>query len=397
MAYTIEHLPKERWQGYILPMRYTSDSYYDVRVDRTADGFAASFRKTPARPPIEHTPEEYDFPDRLYAEYYEGAFAWGIVRDKELLAAIETCPETWSNRLRVTELWVAEELRGQGIGRALLNLAKEQAGRERRRAVILETQSCNANAIGFYLHEGLTLTGFDACCYRNDDLDRKEVRLELGWFRNKPERLSPDKITVREERPEEWFETEAMTRRAFWNRYRPGCDEHFLVHKLRSSPAYRPELSRVAVVEGRIVGCILYSESQIRDGAAVHPALTFGPLCVDPAWQGRGIGERLLGETLPLAAGAGYPGVVIYGEPDYYPRLGFRPCGRFGITTPEGETSDAFMAIELVPGGLADVHGTFYEAAVFHDLPPEAAAAYDRRFPPLEKQRFPGQWAEKKS
>lgn len=55
------------------------------------------------------------------------------------------------------------------------------------------------------------------------------------------------------------------------------------------------------------------------------------------------------------------------------------------------------MAIELVPGGLADVHGTFYEAAVFHDLPPEAAAAYDRRFPPLEKQRFPGQWAEKKS
>ena len=179
MAYTIEHLPKERWQGYILPMRYTSDSYYDVRVDRTADGFAASFRKTPARPPIEHTPEEYDFPDRLYAEYYEGAFAWGIVQDKELLAAIETCPETWSNRLRVTELWVAEELRGQGIGRALLNLAKEQAGRERRRAVILETQSCNANAIGFYLHEGLTLTGFDACCYRNDDLDRKEVRLEL--------------------------------------------------------------------------------------------------------------------------------------------------------------------------------------------------------------------------
>ena len=197
----------------------------------------------------------------------------------------------------------------------------------------------------------MTLTGFDACCYRNDDLDRKEVRLELGWFRNKPERLSPDKITVREERPEEWFETEAMTRRAFWNRYRPGCDEHFLVHKLRSSPAYRPELSRVAVVDGRIVGCILYSESQIRDGAAVHPVLTFGPLCVDPTWQGRGIGERLLGETLPLAAGAGYPGVVIYGEPDYYPRLGFRPCGRFGITTPEGETSDAFMAIELVPGG----------------------------------------------
>lgn len=392
MAYLIEHLPKERWQGHILPIRYTSDSYYDVRVDRTADGFTASFGKTPARPPIQHTPEEYDFPDRLYAEHFEGAFAWGIVRDKELLAAIETCPETWSNRLRVTELWVSEELRGQGIGRALLGLAKEQAERERRRAVILETQSCNANAIGFYLHEGFTLIGFDACCYRNDDLARKEVRLELGWFRHKPEKLSPGEITIRAERPEEWFETEGMIRRAFWNKYRPGCDEHFLVHKLRSSPDYRPEFSRVATVDGRIVGCILYSESQVRDGDAVHTVLTFGPLCVDPAWQGRGIGERLLRDTLSLAAKAGYPGVVIYGEPDYYPRLGFQPCRRFGITTPKGETFDAFMAIELVPGGLADVRGKFYEAPVFHDLPPAEAAAYDRRFPPLEKRRFPGQW-----
>ena len=63
-----------------------------------------------------------------------------------------------------------------------MNVAKEQARREWRRAVILETQSCNANAIGFYLHEGFTLIGFDACCYANNDIERGEVRIEMGWF-----------------------------------------------------------------------------------------------------------------------------------------------------------------------------------------------------------------------
>ena len=98
------------------------------------------------------------------------------------MAAIETAPEEWSNRLRITELWVDQCLRGQGIGHSFMELAKERARQEKRRAVILETQSCNVNAIGFYLHEGFTLIGFDSCCYRNNDLERKEVRVELGWF-----------------------------------------------------------------------------------------------------------------------------------------------------------------------------------------------------------------------
>ena len=70
----------------------------------------------------------------------------------------------------------------QGFGKQLMNLAKETARKEGNRVLMLETQSCNVNAIGFYLHEGFTLIGFDACCYSNQDLERKEVRLELGWF-----------------------------------------------------------------------------------------------------------------------------------------------------------------------------------------------------------------------
>lgn len=100
----------------------------------------------------------------------------------QLKAAIEICPEDWSNRLRVTELWVDPSLQKQGIGHALMQIAKQQALLQKRRAIILETQSCNANAIGFYLHEGFELIGLDRICYTNHDLQRREVRLEFGWI-----------------------------------------------------------------------------------------------------------------------------------------------------------------------------------------------------------------------
>ena len=98
------------------------------------------------------------------------------------MAAIETNPELWSNRRRITELWVAKEYQNQGIGYALMEVAKDQARRERRRAIILETQSCNVNALGFYLHERSTLIGMGTCCYANNGLQREEVRFKFGWF-----------------------------------------------------------------------------------------------------------------------------------------------------------------------------------------------------------------------
>ena len=103
----------------------------------------------------------------------------------ELPACVEVCPEEWSNRLIVTELWVAEDLRGQGVGGRLMDLAKDIAKKQNRRAIILETQSCNTSAIGFYLHEGFELIGFDTCCYTNADIERHEVRLDLGYFLNR--------------------------------------------------------------------------------------------------------------------------------------------------------------------------------------------------------------------
>ena len=175
-------LPKEQWKGTPIPLSYTTREYYDVDITEHDDGFRVDMVRKPMEAPVTHNPEDYDFPDSLYQPHWEGAQAWGVVEDGKLLACIETCPEEWSNRLMVTELWVCEALRRQGVGHRLMAIAKEQATCENRRAIILETQSCNVDAIAFYRHEGFELIGFDSCCYTNRDIERREVRFDMGFF-----------------------------------------------------------------------------------------------------------------------------------------------------------------------------------------------------------------------
>ena len=167
-----------------IPIVTRSDSYYDLEMSPFGkDGCTFALVRKTAEKEIVHTPEEYDFPDSLYQEHWEKAEAYGVLGlDGTLLACIEVCPEEWSNRLMVTELWVSENLRSQGVGKKLMDKAKDIALHKNRRAIILETQTCNTNAIGFYLHEGFELIGFDTCCYTNNDIGRREVRLDLGYF-----------------------------------------------------------------------------------------------------------------------------------------------------------------------------------------------------------------------
>ncbi len=394
--YNIIPLPKSEWEGTIIPMRYTTNEYYDVIIENKENGeCSVQLSRCHFTNPVSHYPEEYDFPDKLYQAHWEKAYAWGVVEEKdgrrELRACIETCPEDWSNRLIVTELWVHEDLRRQGIGHALMAIAKEQATLEHRRAIILETQSCNVGAISFYRSEGFELIGFDSCCYSNRDLERKEVRINMGYFTRK-KKLSREDIVIRKETEDEYHKTEEVVLRAFWNKHHQGCDEHLLVHKLRNSDVYLPELSRVAVVDGEIVGVICYAKVMLKNGEETKEILTFGPLCVTPEWQGCGVGGVLLEETLILAKNAGYEGVVIFGEPDYYPLHGFKTCDNFGITTIDGKNFKAFMGIELVESGLSGFGGKFIEASVFEDLPGAENEEFTKLFNAPAKQKFPCQW-----
>lgn len=392
MEYEIIHLPKDKWKGTIIPIGYTTDKYYDVIVNKKDKGFNIDIEKKDFAEAVTHTPEEYDFPDKLYEDHWENAYAWGVLVNDELVAALETDQELWSNRLRITELWVAEEYQKKGIGHALIDIAKEQARRERRRAIILETQSCNVNAVDFYQHEGFTLIGMDTCCYKNNDLQRKEVRLEFGWFPEEKKKLNREEIEIRMETEDDFYDVELMTQHAFWNKHHLGCDEHYLVHKIRQHNDYLPELSRIAVKDGKVIGCIMYSKSKVINGEDTHEIITFGPLCVETKWQGCGVGELLLKETMELARNKGYKGIVIFGEPDYYPLMGFKTCDNFNITTADGKNFDAFMGIELTEGSMKDIKGKFYYSEVFENLQSEEVEEYNKKFPKLEKLRFPGQW-----
>jgi len=182
----IQELRKENWKGTLLPVSYSSDYYYDISIEKTDDGFRIPIRKKRFASAFSHLPEDGDYPDRLYEDWWEKARAFGIIEDGNLLAAIELCPEEWSNRLLITELFVGEEIRGQGYGKKLIDLAKAITVQKKYRVLMLETQSSNVNAVDFYLHEGFTLIGFDSCCYTNRDIERKEVRFNMGWFPDQP-------------------------------------------------------------------------------------------------------------------------------------------------------------------------------------------------------------------
>jgi Acetyltransferases len=175
-------LEREEWQGYVLPFHYISHNYYDVEIVRANDNFQVSFIKKPFASPFEYKPDK-DY-DKLFQTHWEDVKAWGVVEGERLIAAVETAVEQWSNRLRVTELWIDDAYRRQGIGTALMGIAMKRARDEKRRAIMLETQSRNEAALAFYLAYGFTLIGFNACEYQNNDLQRNEVRMEMGILLN---------------------------------------------------------------------------------------------------------------------------------------------------------------------------------------------------------------------
>ncbi|MDR0531884.1 MAG: GNAT family N-acetyltransferase [Oscillospiraceae bacterium] len=168
-------LPREDWEGYELKFSYTTEHYYDLEIMECDGGLGVAFTVRAFGEPLEKRST-----DTLYQSYWEGAEAFGLLEDGELIACIELWREDWSKRCRVTQLLVLEEHRRKGYGRALMAFAEAWAKEHGCRALMLETQSCNEKAIAFYLSQGLQLYGFDRSCYSNEDIEKREIRMELG-------------------------------------------------------------------------------------------------------------------------------------------------------------------------------------------------------------------------
>lgn len=199
------------------------------------------------------------------------------------------------------------------------------------------------------------------------------------------------KISIRTVSEIDWRETENLTREAFWDLFKPGCDEHLVLHQLRQSAAYVPELDVVACEGGRIVGHIIYTKAVVRDGASESAVLCMGPLSVLPELQRQGIGELLMRATIEKARELSFSAVVIFGHPGYYQRFGFREAGRYDIQTSAGENLEPFMALDLQGTGLPDAKGRFFEDEAFQ-VKPEELEAFEKNFPPREKHKLPGQF-----
>ncbi len=195
-------------------------------------------------------------------------------------------------------------------------------------------------------------------------------------------------IHIRQEQPADYKKTEQMTREAFATLDLPGredIEEHFLLHNLRGSNAFVPQLCLVAEVNGEIMGNIAYSKNKIiNDNGQEWEILTFGPLGVLPQNQKQGIGALLVEESLLIAKALGYKGIIIFGHPTYYPRFGFENAKEYNITTEDGQNFDAFMALELFEGALQGVSGKYIMDAVFY-TDKEKLAEYDKQFTENEK------------
>ena len=169
----IGELPRQIYEGNELVFSYDTSAYYEVRLRDSGTVMSAEFIRVNC--PRRHV----EFTDRLFAPHWADPHAYGVWDGNELLAVMEVTPE-WNGRLRITNLCVRDGFRRRGLGTMLITRARELARAQGMRGLILETQSCNAGAIAFYLSQGLTLQGFDASCYQNDDIARHEVRMEFG-------------------------------------------------------------------------------------------------------------------------------------------------------------------------------------------------------------------------
>ena len=134
-------------------------------------------------------------------------------------------------------------------------------------------------------------------------------------------------LTLRHEAPADRRAVETLVREAFWNVYKPGCDEHYYLHLLRQSPAFRPELTFVCEAEGVLAGQITCASSSIeREAGGRLDTVTFGPLAVLPSFQGKGLARALVCHALRQAQALGEQAVVILGDPRHYGRYGFWCC-----------------------------------------------------------------------
>ncbi len=204
-------------------------------------------------------------------------------------------------------------------------------------------------------------------------------------------------MNIRLEKTEDYREVENLTREAFWNVYRPGCTEHYVLNQYRTNPDFIPELDFVMVLDGKIIGHVMFSKAEIilDDGTSL-PSWTFGPISIHPDYKRKGYGLKLLQYALEKAKEMGIGLIQMEGNIEFYRHAGFDLASKMKIhynAEPKESEVPYFLAQELIPGYWGNREGTYCPPKGYFiaDENPEAFEAYEATFPMKEKLRLPGQ------
>lgn len=209
--------------------------------------------------------------------------------------------------------------------------------------------------------------------------------------------MTKNDYTIRLEKTEDHREVEYLVREAFWNVYRPGCLEHYVLNQLRSDPAFVSELDFVMELDGRIIGQNMFMHAVIKadDGRDI-PIMTMGPICITPELKSQGYGKILLDYSLEKAKALGCGALCFEGNINFYGKSGFTYARDFGIRyhgLPEGADSSFFLCKELIPGCLDNITGEYAPPkGYFVDV--KEAEEFDKQFPYKEKLKLPGQLSD---
>ena len=249
-------------------------------------------------------------------------------------------------------------------------------------------------AIKFYANMFFYYSVYDGAA----DKAKAKSQFEHMLDRN-AEEMKKSNIMIRLEKKEEQQKVENLVRESFWNEYRPGCLEHYVLHQLRNDPAFVPELDFVMLLnengkEEKLIGQIMFMRTSIKanDGRNI-PIMTMGPICIKNEYKRKGYGKILLDYSLEKAEELGCGALCFEGNIDFYGKSGFKPASEYGIRyhgLPEGEDASFFLCKELVPGYLDGITGE-YATPEGYLVDEREAEEFDKQFPYKEKKKLPGQ------
>lgn len=206
--------------------------------------------------------------------------------------------------------------------------------------------------------------------------------------------MNKNDCIIRLERKEEHREVENLVRESFWNVYRPGCLEHYVLNQLRNDTAFIPELDFVMERDGKLIGQNMFMRAEIKaDDGRLIPIMTMGPICIVPELQRRGYGKILLDYSLEKASKLGCGAVCFEGNINFYGKSGFTFAKDFGIRyhgLPLDADSSFFLCKELQSGFLDGITGE-YAPPQGYFVDEKEAEDFDKSFHRKTKLKLPGQ------